>query len=128
MLELTGLAVGILLGLILPMKVPVSLLTYTGVALLALLATGVRGVRDRARGSFEATAFLCALLTDVAAAVALTWLGEAMGIPLYLAPMVFFGGKMFQNFGEIREELLTSGAKKDKIKQDIEQDGEGGTK
>lgn len=128
MLELSGLAVGVLLGLLLPMKVPESLLIYTGVALLALLAAGVRGLRERACGRFDMTRFLWGLLADVAAAVALTWLGEAMGLPFYLAPMVFFGGKMFQNFGEIREELLTSGVKKDKIKQDIEQDGESGTK
>ena len=55
-------------------------------------------------------------------------LGEKMGIPLYIAAVVAFGTRMFQNFAEIRRELLTSKPKRDKIKQDIEAQGEADTK
>lgn len=128
MLELSGLAVGVLLGLVIPFAVPSSLLTYTAVALFVLLAEGVRGLVAQRKGGFDPAAFLGGLLVDMAGAVALTWLGEQVGLPLYLASVVYFGGKMFQNFGEIREELLTWSGKKDKIKQDIERDEEIGTK
>lgn len=37
----------------------------------------------------------------------------------YLCAVVVFGTRMFQNFGEIRRELLTSRTKRDKIVQDV---------
>ena len=64
----------------------------------------------------------------VAIAVFLTWLGQKLGLPLYLAAVLVFGTRMFQNFAEIRRELLTSKQKRAKISQDIVRDGEDGTK
>ena len=58
----------------------------------------------------------------------LTWLGQKLGLPLYLAAVLVFGTRMFQNFAEIRRELLTSKQKIAKISQDIVRDGEDGTK
>ena len=59
--------------------------------------------------------------SDVPAIIAvfLTWLGDKLGLPLYLAAVVVFGTRMFQNFAEIRRELLTSRQKKARIEQDI---------
>ena len=51
-----------------------------------------------------------------------------MGIPLYLAAVVVFGTRMFQNFAEIRRELLTNRQKSDKINQDIDSEPFDGTK
>jgi hypothetical protein len=42
--------------------------------------------------------------------------------------VLVFGTRMFQNFAEIRRELLTSKQKRAKISQDIVRDGEDGTK
>ena len=47
---------------------------------------------------------------------------------VYLAAVLVFGTRMFQNFAEIRRELLTSKQKRAKISQDIVRDGEDGTK
>ena len=41
-------------------------------------------------------------------------------VPLYLAAVVVFGTRLFQNFAEIRRELLTSGPKSAKINRDAE--------
>ena len=63
--------------------------------------------------------YLSGSLGNAAIAVFLTWLGDKLGIPIYLAAVVVFGTRMFQNFGEIRRELLTSKQKRDKIDQDV---------
>ena len=42
-------------------------------------------------------------------------IGLVLGLPLDLAAVVVFGTRMFQNFAEIRRELLTSRQKSDKI-------------
>lgn len=128
MLELIGLAAGLALGIFFPLEIPATLTLYVGVGLLAALDSALGGVRARLRQDFRMSIFLSGILGNALIAVFLTWLGEKMGVPLYLAAVVAFGTRMFQNFGEIRRELLTSGQKRDKIKQDIVDVDGAGTK
>lgn len=46
--------------------------------------------------------FLSGTIGNAAIAVFLTWLGQKLGLPLYLAAVLVFGTRMFQNFAEIR--------------------------
>lgn len=128
MLELMGLIAGLVLGFSRPLQFPAAMTLYMAVGLLAALDSGLGGVRARLKGEFHMAIFLSGTIGNAAIAVSLTWLGEKMGIPLYLAAVVAFGTRMFQNFGEIRRELLTSGQKSDKIKQDIVDTGDLDTK
>ena len=127
MVELIGLVAGILLGVLYPLRISTAMTLYAGIGLLAALDSGLGGYRARLQGEFHTGIFLSGILGNAAIAVFLTWLGQKMGIPIYLAAVVVFGTRLFQNFGEIRRELLTSGPKKGKIKQDIENTGEHGT-
>lgn len=128
MLELIGLAAGVLLGVLYPLPISSAMTLYAGIGLLAALDSGLGGYRARLQGEFHTGIFLSGIIGNAAIAVFLTWLGQKMGIPIYLAAVVVFGTRLFQNFGEIRRELLTSGPKKGKIKQDIEDFGEESTK
>ena len=128
MLELIGLVAGILLGILYPLHISAAMTLYAGIGLLAALDSGVGGYRAKLQGEFHTGIFLSGILGNAAIAVFLTWLGQKMGLPIYLAAVVVFGTRLFQNFGEIRRELLTSGPKKGKIKQDIEDTGEECTK
>lgn len=123
MLELIGLTAGLLLGFLIPLHFPASMTLYVGVGLLAALDSALGGMRSRLKGEFHLPIFLSGTIGNAAIAVFLTALGERMAIPMYLAAVVVFGTRMFQNFGEIRRELLTSKPKKDKIKQDMEPSG-----
>ena len=86
------------------------------------------GYKARVAGVFRLSIFLSGSVGNTAIAVFLTWLGQKVGIPLYLAAVVVFGTRMFQNFAEIRRELLTSKQKRDKIEQDIVSPADGDTK
>ena len=101
---------------------------YVGVGLLAALDSALGGFRARVKGEFKLGVFLSGTIGNAAIAVFLTWLGQKLGLPLYLAAVLVFGTRMFQNFAEIRRELLTSKQKRAKISQDIVRDGEDGTK
>ena len=96
--------------------------------LLAALDSALGGFRAGLRGSSNWGWFLSGTIGNAAIAVFLTWLGQKLGLPLYLAAVLVFGTRMFQNFAEIRRELLTSKQKRAKISQDIVRDGEDGTK
>lgn len=128
MAGLIGLCVGLLLGYLYPLAIPAAMTLYMAVGLLAVLDSALGGVRAQLTGEFHMGIFLSGALGNALIAVLLTWLGEKMGIPIYLCAVVVFGARMFQNFGEIRRELLTSGPKRDKMKQDIDNMGIGDIK
>ena len=98
------------------------------IGLVAALDSALGGIRARDKGEFKLGVFLSGTIGNAAIAVFLTWLGQKLGLPLYLAAVLVFGTRMFQNFAEIRRELLTSKQKRAKISQDIVRDGEDGTK
>ena len=120
LLEAIGLAVGLLLGWLCPWTVPADWTVYVATGLLAALDSALGGVRARLKKQFTLSIFLSGTVGNTAIAVFLAWLGTKMGIPLYLAVVVVFGTRMFQNFAEIRRELLTSGPKSAKINRDAE--------
>ena len=128
MLELFGLAVGLIVGFLAPITVPAAWSLYVAAGLLAALDSALGGFNARIKRTFRLSIFLSGTVGNAAIAVFLTWLGQKLGIPLYLAAVVVFGTRMFQNFAEIRRELLTSKQKRDRIEQDVVPPDNGGTK
>lgn len=126
--ELIGLLVGLVAGVLFPWAIPSQYSLYVAAGLLAALDYALGGFRARIKGEFKLDVFLSGTVGNTAIAAFLTWLGQKLGIPLYLAAVVVFGTRMFQNFAEIRRELLTSRQKRDKIGQDIVLEPEDGTK
>lgn len=128
MLEIVGLLVGLAAGLLFPWTIPSQYSLYAAAGLLAALDSALGGFRARIAGEFKLDMFLSGTIGNAVIAVFLTWLGQNLGLPLYLAAVVVFGTRMFQNFAEIRRELLTNRQKSDKINQDIVSKSEADTK
>ena len=119
MIEFAGLIVGLVIGCFLPWHVPSQYSLYVATGLLAALDSALGGMNARIKKTFNLSIFLSGFFGNAIIAVFLTWLGDKLGLPLYLAAVVVFGTRMFQNFAEIRRELLTSRQKKARIEQDI---------
>ena len=119
MIELVGLIVGLVIGCFLPWHVPSQYSLYVATGLLAALDSALGGMNARIKKTFNLSIFLSGFFGNAIIAVFLTWLGNKLGLPLYLAAVVVFGTRMFQNFAEIRRELLTSRQKKARIERDI---------
>ena len=119
MIEFAGLIVGLVIGCFLPWHVPSQYSLYVATGLLAALDSALGGMNARIKKTFNLSIFLSGFFGNAIIAVFLTWLGDKLGLPLYLAAVVVFGTRMFQNFAEIRRELLTSKQKRDKIDQDV---------
>ena len=128
MAELFGLILGLIAGFLSPWTIPGQYSLYAAAGLLAALDSALGGVRSRLKGDFKLDVYLSGTVGNAAIAVFLTWLGERLGIPLYLAAVVVFGTRMFQNFAEIRRELLTSKQKCATMDQDIVSPDEGHTR
>ena len=119
MMEIIGLLVGLAVGLLFPWTIPSQYSLYAATGLLAALDSALGGLRARVVGDFKLDVFLSGTIGNAVMAVFLAWLGRDRGVPLFLAAVVVFGTRMFQNFAEIRRELLTSRQKRDKINQDV---------
>lgn len=117
MLELIGLVAGLLVGILVPWTIPSQYSLYVASGLLAALDSAVGGFCARIKGEFHLSVFLSGTIGNALLAAFLTWLGQKLGLPLYLAAVVVFGTRLFQNFAKIRRELLTSKQKRDTINQ-----------
>ena len=98
---------GVLIGALLPWSIPAQYSIYAAVMLLAALDAAAGGINARLHHKFRGSLGVSGALGNGLSAVFLTYMGERIGISLYLAAVVVFGTRLFQNFGEIRRELLT---------------------
>lgn len=76
--------------------------------------------------NFAARSLISGALGNGLIAVFLTYMGERIGISLYLAAVVVFGTRLFQNFGEIRRELLTLSGNRNTISKNTDKTQEMG--
>ena len=99
-------AAGIALGLLSPFTIPVGYARYTAVALLAGLDSIFGAFKAYIAGTFEPRVFLSGLVTNMALAGGLTFVGDKLGVDLSIAAIVAFGVRIFNNLAAIRRHYL----------------------
>ncbi len=105
-LPLVGLALGIALGLVLNVNVSPDLARYTAVAILAGLDSVLGAIRAELDAHYDNRIFISGFITNALVAVALTFVGDRLGIDLYLVALFAFGLRIFQNVALIRRHFL----------------------
>ncbi len=118
MIPILGLIVGLLIGIFLPGYIPAEYSIYVAIALLAALDSVMGGGVASMKGRFDMANFISGFVGNIFLAVLLTYVGEKMGIQLYLAAIVAFGTRLFANFAKIRR-LLVSKYRKKQTKEEI---------
>ncbi len=103
---LLAIAVGIIIGVLLPIKIPLAYAKYVSVSFLAGLDSVLGAIRAGMEDKFDFTIFSTGFVANALLAALLTLVGDRMGVDLYLAAVVVFGGRIFQNFAFIRRDLL----------------------
>ena len=112
---------GVLIGYFLPVSIPAEYSIYVAVMLLAAVDAAAGGINARIHHQFRGSLFISGALGNGLIAVFITYLGERIGISLYLAAVVVFGTRLFQNFGEIRRELLTLSRNRNTISKSVDE-------
>lgn len=102
-----GLAIGITIGIYAPLGIPVEWARYTAVGIMAILDSVFGAIRSDLQGHYKATIFLSGLVTNMILAMFLTYLGDRLGIDLYLAIIIAFTIRLLTNIGIIRYSFLT---------------------
>jgi len=101
-----GMLVGLVIGFNLPMVLPQAYAKYMSVAALAALDSVFGGIRSAMEDHFDQSIFVTGFFSNALLAAGLAFAGERLGIDLYLAAVVAFGVRIFQNLGVIRRHLL----------------------
>lgn len=106
MIAFIGLVIGILVGIIWKVNIPDKFTPYMSVAILACLDSVFGAIRSLLSKNFQADIFISGFFGNAVLAAALAYLGDKMGVPIYLAAVIVFGGRIFDNFAIIRRLLL----------------------
>lgn len=110
---LIGILIGAVIGFILPFTYNAAYSLYVSVAILACLDSVFGGIRANLDEKFDVRIFISGFFGNALIAAFLAFLGDKLGVPLYYAAILIFGGRLFENFAKIRRNLLF---KKDKVK------------
>ena len=105
-LPIIGLIVGILLGFLVSVEVPLGYVKYTAIAILAAIDTILGGVRARLEARFDLSIFVSGFIINAGFAALLAGLGDLLGLDLYLGAVIAFSIRIFDNVGFIRRDLL----------------------
>lgn len=114
MLPILGIIIGLLIGVLLPYSMPAGYSIYVAVGILAALDAIFGGTVASMRGVFELRLFISGMIGNIIIAMALSFIGEQLGIPLYYAALFAFGNRMFNNFGVLRRLLIDKYSKKNR--------------
>ncbi|MEM0011125.1 MAG: small basic family protein [Candidatus Bathyarchaeia archaeon] len=106
LLPLFFLLVSFLIVYLTHITVPLTYAPYLSVAILAALDSIMGGLRAGLEKKFDNSIFLSGFLVNSGAAALLAWIGDLVGVALYLAAVVAFGVRIFQNLSLIRRLII----------------------
>jgi len=106
LLPVVGVAIGVWLGFALPGQVPNAYVKYLGVALLAAFDSALGGLRAGLEDTYDPVVFFSGFLTNTVLAGLLTYVGDRLGVELYLAAVIVFGARIFNNIAIVRRILI----------------------
>jgi small basic protein len=98
---------GIGIGIILPFNLPAAYAKYVSVSFLAGLDSVLGASRAGMKGKFNFAIFASGFVVNALLAALLTLMGDRMGVDLYIAAIVVFGGRIFDNLAFIRRDIMT---------------------
>ena len=105
-IPIAGLVLGIIIGLLSGITVPFMYAKYLSIAILAALDSVFGGWRSAYENNFDTKIFISGFFGNAMLAALLAYTGDRLGVDLYLAAVVAFGVRLFQNAAIIRRYLL----------------------
>jgi len=119
---LFGLLAGIVIGIMSPLNIPIEFVRYTAVGILGISDSILGAVKADLQGRYNITIFISGLIFNMILAVLITYIGDRLGLDLYLAVLVVFTFRIFANIGTIRYSFLTKFLGKKRVDEEINDD------
>ncbi|UWG99198.1 small basic family protein [Dehalobacter sp. DCM] len=106
-LSIFGLIIGLFIGYISPIDIPIAYAKYFSVAILGALDSVLGGIRSYQEEHFDSKIFISGFFVNIILASLLAFTGDIIGVDLYLAAVVAFGTRLFQNISIIRRHIIS---------------------
>lgn len=103
---IAGLLLGIVLGFLVSVEIPLGVVKYTAIAILAATDTILGGLRAQLEERFDLPIFITGFFANTFFAALLTAIGDLLGVDIYLGAVIAFSIRIFGNVGFIRRDLL----------------------
>ena len=110
-----GSVLGVLIGFLIP-TIPYSASKYLAIAIVAALDSVFGGIASSIKKNFDLKVFISGFFVNAIIAMLLTYLGQRLNVDIYLAAIIVFVGRMFNNLGIIRRYYLSKVTNKIKKK------------
>ena len=98
---LIGCILGALIGINLPI-ISYSYSSYLAIAIIAALDSVFGGITGTLKGEFDFKVFISGFFCNSILSMLLTYLGNKLNVDIYLAAIVVFVGRMFNNLSMTR--------------------------
>lgn len=110
-----GCIIGAIIGINIPM-IPYTYSSYLAISIVAALDSVFGGITSSLKGKFDFKIFVSGFFGNAILSILLTYLGEKLNVDIYLAAIVVFVGRMFNNLGIIRRYYIEKWVTKKVIK------------
>lgn len=110
-----GGVLGAIIGFLIP-TIPYSASKYLAIAIVAALDSVFGGIASSIKKNFDLKVFISGFFVNAIIAMLLTYLGQRLNVDIYLAAIIVFVGRMFNNLGIIRRFYLNKVSEKLKKK------------
>ncbi len=107
-LPVIGLIVGVALGFLFSVEIPLGYVKYTAIAIMAAIDTILGGLRAQLEDRFDLAIFLSGFIVNAAFAALLAGIGDLLGLDIYLGAVIAFSIRIFDNVGFIRRDVVMS--------------------
>ena len=107
--------VSCILGALIGMNAPTISYTYStflAIAIIAALDSVFGGIASVLNGKFDLKTFISGFFCNALLSMGLTYLGQKLNVDIYLAALVVFVGRIFNNLGIIRRYYVDLWSKK----------------
>ena len=101
-----GCILGVGIGCLIP-TIPYTVSNYLAIAIVAALDSVFGGIASNIRKNFDIKVFVSGFFVNAILEMLLTYLGQKLNVDIYLAAIVVFVGRMFNNLGTIRRYYLS---------------------
>lgn len=105
-LPAVGLILGVVLGFLVSVEIPLGYVKYTAIAILAAIDTIMGGLRAQLEDRFDLMIFLSGFVVNAAFAALLAGIGDLLGLDIYLGAVIAFSIRIFDNIGFIRRDAI----------------------
>jgi small basic protein len=108
-----GLLLGIIVGIGVDFPIPLEWTRYTAVIIIGMLDALFGAIKaSMNKDEYNTWIFFTGLVFNILLALGITFLGDKMGLDLYLAATFVFTFRIFSNLGATRRVLLEKWFKK----------------